>query len=351
MPRALALAEFGGAALLLLLLSGCGSTPGISPFQEAGPLWPAAPEPARIQFVGEFSNPGDLGIQPSLWGRLMRFAAGASRDSMVRPMAVASALDGKLIYVADPGAQCVHRYDLARGRYTRLVRAGRQPLLSPVGLAVTPSGKIFVTDSQLGKVFVAEAGAPELEAMPLSTDSPSAIRQPTGIAWAEETQRLYVVDTIAHVVREYDANGQYLAEFGGRGDAPGAMNFPTYLWQDAAEGLLVTDSLNFRIQLFDSTGRPSSQFGKPGDGGGSLARPKGVALDSFGHVYVMDSLFQAMHIFDLSGTLLLALGEQGQAAGQFWLPAGLFIDSADRIFVADAYNHRIQVFRYIGAKP
>ena len=44
---------------------------------------------------------------------------------MIRPMAVAATGDNDMVYVADPDAQCVHRYDLARARYECL-RLGKK---------------------------------------------------------------------------------------------------------------------------------------------------------------------------------------------------------------------------------
>jgi len=333
-----------GALLGAVLLAGCGSPQPLDPFTAAGAVWPSPPEPSRVQLLGQFSQPADLGIKPSIWSRLASMALGAERNQMTRPMAVAVSDQGKRIFVADPGCGCVHRYDLRSGDYRQLRLARDVPLASPVGLAVTPEGRLFVADSQLRRVFSALPGEQELSLMDLGVE----LQQPTGIAWDAELQRLYVVDTAAQLIRTFDADGQLMTELGERGHQEGALNFPTYLWLDNSGRLLVTDTLNFRVQRFESQGTLLNSFGKPGDGTGSLARPKGVASDSFGHIYVMDALFHAMQIFDESGKLLLAVGEQGQGPGQFWLPAGLFIDKDNTIYVADAYNKRVQVFRYVG---
>lgn len=328
----------------MLVAAGCGSPRPLEPFAAGGSVWPAAPEPARLQLVGEFSGPGDLGIRPSVWSRLTSMALGGAPRQMVRPMAVAVADQGKRIFVADPGCGCVHRYDLRAGRYAQLRPDGEGGLPSPVGLAVTASGTLFVADSQRRLVFRAEADAQALSPLPLEGE----LRQPTGLAWDEAAQRLYVVDTQAQVVRGFDTAGAQVSELGQRGHRQGDLNFPTYLWLDGQGRLLVTDTLNFRVQRFEPHGALLNSIGKPGDGTGSLARPKGVASDSHGHIYVMDALFHAMQVFDADGRLLLAVGEQGQGPGQFWLPAGLFIDADDTVYVADAYNRRVQVFRYVG---
>jgi DNA-binding beta-propeller fold protein YncE len=160
---------------------------------------------------------------------------------------------------------------------------------------------------------------------------------------------LFVTSTASHSVRQYDAEGNLVQEFGGRGEAPGQMNFPTYLWIAPSNELLVTDTMNFRIQRLDAAGQGVlGVFGEAGDTSGSLSRPKGVAMDRDGHIYVVDGGHHALQIFDRQGQLLLALGEQGQGPGEFWLPSGVFATAGGLIFVADAFNQRVQVFRYEG---
>lgn len=330
-----------------LLLAGCASQELLDPFTAVGPVWPAVPGSARLQFVGEFSQPSELGIRQSLWSRIVQVTTGPPRNELVRPMSVAVAGKADIIYVADPGAGCVHRYNLAAATYKQLRLARDVPLLSPVGLAVTPNGRIYVTDSQLAKIFFADADDKVLTPLPL--DMP--LQQPTGIAWDAYGEQLYVTDTAAQVIRRYTAAGSFIDEFGGRGEQAGALNYPTFLWQDRDRNLLVSDSLNFRIQRFSPDGKPIGYFGSVGDATGTLARPKGVASDSSGHIYVIDSLFHAVQIYSADGQFLLAIGQQGQGPGQFWLPAGVYVDSSDTIFVADTHNRRIQVFRYIGVEP
>jgi len=330
--------------LPLALAAGCASQEVLEPFTDTGPVWPGPPEAARVQFIGEFSRPAELGIRPSLWSRIARVAAGPANNELVRPMSVAVAGQANIIYVADPGAGCVHRYNLRSGSYRQLRLARDVPLLSPVGLAVTPDGRLFVSDSQLGKIFVANADDKVLT--PLQLDAP--LQQPTGLAWDASTEQLYVVDTAAQIIRRYTSSGLLVEDFGQRGDRAGALNYPTFLWLDNDRNLLVSDSLNFRIQRFSHDGTFLGNFGKIGDTTGTLSRPKGVAVDSFGHVYVIDSLFHAMQVFNSDGQFLLAVGQQGQGPGQFWLPAGLYVGTDNTIYVADTHNRRIQVFRYVG---
>ena len=163
-----------------------------------------------------------------------------------------------------------------------------------------------------------------------------------------------MADSAAHLVHAYALNGEYVFSIGGRGEAPGPFNYPTYLAVDERTGALwVCDSGNFRLQSFDSGGKPLKSIGSGGDRPGYLARPRGVALDSEGHLYVADVIMSTVQIFDEEERfLLLYFGERGGEPGEFYLPGGVFIDAADRIYVADTYNARVQVFQYLkGGQP
>ncbi|MDH4060662.1 MAG: SMP-30/gluconolactonase/LRE family protein [Aquincola sp.] len=329
---------------LALLMAACAAPAPVTP--PPTPLvWPAEPDAPRVRFVQTFSRAEDLGIRKGLLQRVGELLFGSEDLHLIRPMAVIST--GSLIYVADPGARGVHRFDRAEGRHQLLRAEGGQPLPSPVGIAQGADGMVYVTDSALRKVFTLAPGAEFAVERRLRAE----LRQPTGVAFDPASGRLFVTDTAAHCVQVFERDGTLALTIGRRGSADGEFNYPTMLWRDASGRLYVADALNFRVQVFDPQGRFLSKFGRHGDGSGDMARHKGVATDSHGHVYVIDSLLHAVQIFDASGRLLLAIGGQGRDRGEFWLPAGVYIDGDDTIYVADAYNQRVQVLRYVGRTP
>lgn len=327
-------------ACIAVALTVLGSVPARAGGVQERLVWPHDPALPRVEFVKAFSRPADLGIGKSFFAQLKDMLFGESESRLVRPMAVVA--NGGIVYVADPGARGVHRFDAAGGNYA-LVTADHAPLPSPVGLARGSDGEIYVTDSRLAQVFVIRPGA--RTAVPLRLDV--KLTQPTGIAFDGTSGRLYVADTAEHRIHIFERDGSLAGSIGRRGSGDGEFNYPTYLWRTPQGSLYVTDSLNFRIQVFDAHGRLNGQFGRQGDGTGDAARPKGIATDRHGHVYVVDALFNAFQIFDTTGRLLLPVGERGHGRGEFWLPTGIFIDD-DMIYIADSYNQRIQVLRYIG---
>ena len=329
------------AFLLGVALSGC--APSVQNVEDTTPLvWPAAPDAPRIVFVKAFTRPEDLGISRGLFQRMVDLLFGHDESNLVRPMAVVAL--GNVLYVADPGAKGVHRFDQKEGNHELIYAAGGEPLPSPVGLALGAAGEVYVSDSALAKIFVIRPGANE--AVPLALGTP--LGQPTGIAFDAASGRLFVVDTSAHRVDVFDRAGALESSFGRRGTGDGEFNYPTLIWRTPQGRLYVTDSLNFRVQSFDERGRFLSKFGGLGDGAGDLPRQKGVATDQYGHVYIVDSLLNALQVFDDHGRFLMSLGGIGRERGEFWLPTGLFIGADDKIYVADSYNQRVQVLRYIG---
>jgi len=327
------------------LLYACATTSGPSPFVNQGRVWPDPPDAPRITFVQSFTEPGDIGIRPGFWGRMVSVVAGSRNEAMVRPMDVVATAGGGTIYVADPDARCVHRFDVERSRYDCLRLSRNESLGSPVGLALTPAGRLFVADSLLRGIYTIDAGDKYLERI----DTGDNLQQPTGVAWDDDEGLLFVTDTGTQSIKAFTPEGESVLDFGERGTEAGRVNFPTYLSLPGDGELLVTDSLNFRIQRFSTDGEFLDSFGKNGDQVGDFARPKGVAVDALGHIYVVDALFHGVQIFNRQGMLLLAFGEQGQGEGQFWLPNGIHVTRDNMIFVADSYNRRVQVLRYIGA--
>ena len=334
------LSRFLLAAVLVAFISGAVAAE--TTHGEEKLVWPYGAANPRIKFVRAFASADDIGISKGFFARVSDFLFGASAARIIRPMAVATA--GGAVFVADPGARGVHRFDVAGGDYALLTATDNAPLPSPVGLARGANGDVYVTDAKLAQVFVIRRGAKAAQALPLQ----ATLKQPTGIAFDPVSGRLYVTDTAQHQVLVFAPGGALEARIGTRGNGDGEFNFPTYLWRTPQGHLFVTDTLNFRIQHFDEHGRFIGKFGRQGDGTGEAARPKGVALDGYGHIYVVDALFHALQIFDDAGRLLLPVGEQGQGRGEFWLPTGIFIDDDNTIYVADSYNRRVQVLRYIG---
>ncbi|MFZ1730789.1 MAG: 6-bladed beta-propeller [Bacteroidota bacterium] len=308
--------------------------------QSTRPTWPSAPDTARIQFVGFIAQSGDVGAERSFLGKIWDVIVGseAELDFLVQPVGIA--VDSlERIFVADPGAACVHVFDRKEEDYEKLTEVIQGNLVTPIGVACS-AGRIYVTDASLKKIVVYDEDFDPIFMFD------SGMLRPTGIAVRDGL--IYISDTGEHRIAVFDLEGHSVGGFGKRGSNPGEFNFPVFL--TVKENLLVVDALNHRVQTLTPAGTFVSEFGMLGTEQGTFASPKGIAVDSDGNIYVSDALFDAFQIFDAAGQLLLVVGESGGGPGQFQSPSGIAIDQNDFIYVVDTLNRRVQLFQYLG-KP
>jgi hypothetical protein len=307
-------------SLLPLLLAAAVAMPGCStmPRGSADPIfYPLPPDRPRLQYLRMYSDARDLeGANP-----LITFLVGnddRARRNIKKPAALASH-DG-VIYVCDPGWDGVLILDLKQQRFRIMGNSGRGMLRVPVALAIDEQGNKFVADSARKQVvqfdaqnqYVAEFGNPnELRAV--------------GVAVDEEF--VYVTNRDFHRVEVYDRETQQrVRTFGEFGSEPGQFNIAASLALDSRGHLFVTDVGNFRIQEFDTDGSLVSVFGFAGSGPGTFARPRGIALDRDGHLYTVDGGFQNVQIWDVSNQqALLAFGGPGVGPGEMYLPQGVHV--------------------------
>lgn len=328
---------------LMILCCGCGSErQRLFGELEHPVFWPEPPEKPRIKYLGQLATEDDLKREVSFAESFGQVIFG-HEDIGILTSPRGLALDNQnRLFIADSSGSVVHMMDLETRKYRQFSElAGKEKLLSPIGLAVVDDD-IYVSDSILGKICVFDAQGD----YKFSFGS-DILQRPSGIAYNRAQQRLYVADTKRHIIDVFDKQGHHLTEIGSRGSGQGRFNFPTYLWVDKEGKLYVSDTLNYRIQIFTPDGKFLMTLGKHGNRPGYFAHPCGLATDSFGNIYVADKQFENFQIFNHKGQILMAVGGEGHGPGQFWLPAGIFIDSNNRIFVADSFNKRIQIFQLL----
>ena len=330
------------AAVLLALAACAGPTPLLKRGQSSGPQWPEAPFAARIEWVKSVATPEDAGIDKGFWKKALELLTGADLHPIVRPYGVLFDNAGRLL-IADPGTGVVHLMDTKEGRYSRIVATNGAPLTSPIGLAEDDSNRLYITDSASNAVYLYDLDNHKL------TPFLEKLQRPTGIAYNRANRLLYISETTAHRVIAVDVGGKVKYRFGDRPSDPSPLNLPTDIATDAKGQVYVTDPLNFKIKIFTPEGLLVSQFGLMGDSHGEFNKPKGVAVDAEGHIFVSESMLDSVQIFDDSGQFIFSFGTNGTDDGAFWMPSGLFINGS-YIFVADTFNHRVQIFRYLGAE-
>jgi sugar lactone lactonase YvrE len=236
-------------------------------------------------------------------------------------------------YITDPGKGRILVRD-AEGRLQFVVN-GFNILL---GIAIDPSGKVYVGEEGTGSVSVFDADMNFL--YQIGTGNGEFVA-PNAIAIDPDPAigRIYVVDSLTHTVEVFSSGGVFEFAFGGLGKLEGQFNLPLGIYVSSVGEVYVTDRNNDRIQVFTRNGMFLRCFG--GRGGffsvrrfGSLTA--GITGDSLNRLYVTDGFQGHVKIFDGYGILITTLGSFGKGAGQFRSPNGLAIDPFNRLFVASS---------------
>ncbi|HEY7057812.1 MAG TPA: hypothetical protein VH458_14855 [Vicinamibacterales bacterium] len=128
-------------------------------------------------------------------------------------------------------------------------RLNPQPEMQAVLIKATLSGEIVWTIQ----------GPPPIDAYKPLPDGRPAPYNPTNVAIAPNGD-LYVGDGYgSYYVNQYNAKGEYIRTFGGKGSDAGQLNEPHGIWVDtraASPVLVVADRRNNRLQRFTLDGKP-----------------------------------------------------------------------------------------------
>lgn len=312
-------------------------------------VFPPPPDAPRVRYLKSVAGKPDLkGKGGSAAARLWRFLSGKEDEALAlaRPYGVWAS--GGRIYVADTEASSVVVFDQDRARVERIGAGAQERLVSPIGVAVDASSRVYVSDSAEN---VVKAYSPEFKLLWQAGKLGEAgeLRKPAGIA-VGRGGNIFVADSGNSRIVVLSEAGKFLRAFGRKGSGEGELSVPSNLWVERDGTVLVADTILCRVEAFSPGGEFLFQLGECGDMAGYLARPRGVASDSDGNVYVVDALFNSIQLFDRKGRLLMFFGGFGSGPAAFQLPAGIFIDEADRIYVTDSFNRRVQVFQYLKSK-
>ncbi len=328
-------------------------------------VWPNPPAIARVKFENILTGqPIDWAALESTkkpkqsW---MDRLAGAQPDAqikdvqkkvgfqLIRVYGVAADSKGN-IYAADQAVGAIFIFPSAQDEQLQLIKNSQNAHFGLInGLAMDDNDRLFVTDAKLHHVLVFNAKH-EIEA----SFGAEELVSPSGIALDTTNRFAYVVDTQQDQVLVFDADSyKLLRRIGTAGKkhtltSPGDFSLPTNVAVDGEGNIYVTDTLNDRVESFDADGNFIKEFGSAGDGPGRFARPKGIIVDSDGHIWVADEIQSRVQVFDKEGQLLIYLGQQGTYPGQFQALYGLGYDKKNnRVFTSEQFPGRVQVFRYV----
>jgi uncharacterized protein (TIGR03437 family) len=226
-------------------------------------------------------------------------------------------------------------------------------LSNPSGVAVDPSGNIYIADPFNNVVRVV-----------CETQAPIAC---TNTAFAGYTFAVGDINTFA------GNNASGAGYTGDGGPATGALvNNPNAVVLDAAGNLYISDTGNNAIRKVTPDGTITTVAGNgnpqgtySGDGGkatqAGLNNPKGIAIDSNGNLYIADTDNSVIRMVEPNGIITTIAGNHilgpgyagdGGAAtsAQLYFPSGVAVNGG-KVYVADNGNNVIRLLTPAPAIP
>jgi len=318
-------------------------------------VWPNPPAITRIKYLNYFcceKYVPETGKKKSTWMDRMAGGETAEQKAMDKPLFAlwtpyGLAVDSKgSVYVADGKVGAIFIFN-TETRELSMIKHGVQARFGDIiGLAIDDSDRLFVSDTKMHRIVVFD------KAHKVEGTIGEGLVDPGGMAIDNENRFLYVADSALDQVLVFDADKLTLIRklgTAGKGHTlteAGQFSMPTNVAVDADANVYVSDTYNNRIEIFDADGNFIREFGKAGDRPGTFSRPKGIAIDADGHVWVADAVEDRVQCFTPEGQLLIWMGGHGVLPGQFRTLAGLYIDKNNRIFTTEQYPGRVQMFRY-----
>lgn len=222
--------------------------------------------------------------------------------------------------------------------------SGNGQLNYPSGVAVDPSGNVWVADQLNNRIeefntkgeFVTKFGS-------LGAGN-GQLREPKSIAFAANGN-LWVTDAGNHRVEEFKPNGEYVAQFGSEGVEAGKFIEPYGIAIDAVGHIWVSDTRYGRVEEFTSSGgfmREVHGAGRYGAGNGEFLRPTGLTIDPYEDVWVADSGNDRVQELSSSGEYLAKFGSAGSGEGQFTEPKGIVMKPSGNLLISDTGDHRVE---------
>ncbi len=174
-------------------------------------------------------------------------SSGTGPGQFKNPQGLAVAPTG-LVYVADSNNSRVVVLSAANGAVQRVIGSAAQ-FSYPKGVAIDPvDGSIWVADSAKAQVTHWSTAGAFLGKLPIPKGTAdNQISGPFGIA--ADNERIYLADVPTHRIKVYTKNGAYVTTISQRGNVPGKLLQPAQITISGGR-LYVAEEGNDRISIF-----------------------------------------------------------------------------------------------------
>lgn len=178
-------------------------------------------------------------------------------------------------------------------------------MMDPEGIAVDPNGNIYVASYGNGKILKFDLKGNLLKSWSsASLDGQQQLVHPHGIFVYND--QVFVSELFSDTsIIKYDLNGNFLGKFGRDGEE-WDLKYPASLWI-SDDNIYVADAVAHQVKIFDTEGNYLRSIGNIGVNYGYFYYPYAVGVDSNGFIYVGDTHNHRIQIFSQKGNFIGAV--------------------------------------------
>ncbi len=209
----------------------------------------------------------------------------ATADTLAERTPVYVEVDGQgRIFVSDRRQHTVFLFDPEGNPLGQMAPPPGETFWAPLGIALGPE-RIYLTDITRGmhRVLVYTQDGQFVQAFGTEGKDPGQFWYPNGIE-VDPEGRIYVTDSNNGRLQVFDASGELLYRLGG-------FNLPRGTAMDDQQRLYVVDAVGQRVVVYGLFAQPIEllfDFGDLGLGDGQFNYPNDIAVDTTGRLYIAD---------------------------------------------------------------
>jgi peptidylamidoglycolate lyase len=231
-----------------------------------------------------------------------------------------------------------------------LAQWGADTFAMPHGLTVDHENNVWLTDVALHQVYKFSHDGKLLLTLGergVSGNDATHFNRPTDVAVAPDGTA-FISDGYRNTrVLVVSPEGEFVSQWGAKGNGPGEFNVPHGLAMDGVGRLYVADRENDRVQVFDPAGRFLAQWKES-----AIGRPYGLAIAPNKTALVADGGAQpvsppdrsGVSVVKLDGTVIGRFGRWGNYDGQFRMAHDVAVGQDGAVYVGDITGGRVQKF-------
>ena len=201
-----------------------------------------------------------------------------------------------------------------------------------------PEKHVWVVDDNLHQIFkftydgelvltLGEAG--------VEGDDEMHFGRPSDLSWLPDGTVFVADGYINSRVVKFDAEGNYLMEWGTQGSGPGQFRILHGIATDDQHRVYVADRSNSRIQIFDENGEYLDEWP-------NIRSPDALLVSADQHLWVADGETNKILKYDLNGKFLYGWGTAGSYPGALDGVHQISVDQDGNLYLAEIYNGRAQ---------